>query len=92
MVGKSRGSLLGGQHDKARKSKKVIKQNYEDAEYGIFFTRNWIGDPMATIYEDKEITIDICYSHSYFEVFGLNDEEEMELAKYYDSLRRTTLS
>ena len=72
---------------KLERAKEVIKQNYEDADCGIFFTRNLIGDPMETIYEDKEITIDICYSYSYFEVFGLNDEEEMELAKYYDSLR-----
>ena len=42
---------------------------------------------MDTIYEDEELTIDICYGYMYFEVFGLSDEEFEELEKYYYSLR-----
>ena len=30
--------------------------------------------------------IDICYKHSYFEVFGLTDEEFKELKDYYVKL------
>ncbi len=66
--------------------KRVIKDNYSDAAYGLFFTRNWAGDPMTTIWEDDGVTIDICYNYSYFEVFGLTEEEENELSRFYDSL------
>ena len=48
---------------------------------------NWIGDEMAQIYKDNELTVDICYSYSYFEVFGLDPEEQEELKKYYNELK-----
>lgn len=67
-------------------AKSIIKEHYSQAECGIFFCRNFVGDPMVTIYEDKDITIDICYCWSYFEVFGLTEEEEIELEEYYESL------
>ena len=66
--------------------KKVIRKNYQDAYLGLFFTRNWTGDTMATVYEDNEVTVDICYLWSYFEVFGLTTEEEKELHRFYESL------
>jgi hypothetical protein len=43
---------------------------------------------MTTIYEDENLTIDICYNWAYFEVFGLNNTEFKELEKYYDSLSK----
>ncbi len=68
------------------KVKEVIKDKCKEASHGLFFTRNWIGDPMTTIWEEDGITIDICYAYEYFEVFGLTEEEEDELLKFYDSL------
>ena len=68
------------------KVKNVIRNNYSDARLGLFFTGNWIGDPMSTIWEEDGVTIDICYDYEYFEVFGLTEEEENELLAFYDSL------
>jgi hypothetical protein len=74
--------------NKIDKAKRIIKAFYNYADCGIFNTRNIIGDTMETIYEDEDLTIDICYGYSYFEVFGLSDSEFEELEKYYRSLRR----
>ncbi len=41
---------------------------------------------METVYEDGELTIDICYGWAYFEVFGLSDGDFRELAEYYADL------
>ena len=71
------------------KAKEVVKVYYRYAHYGIFDTRNIMGDEMITIYEGKGLTIDICFYYSYFEVFGLNDTEFEELEKYYDSLKES---
>ena len=68
------------------KAKKIIKENYKSADCGIFDNRNMVGDRMTTIYIDNGLTIDICYGHSYFEVFGLSDTDFEELRKYYYSL------
>ena len=70
--------------NKVERVKKIIKDNYENAQCGCFFTPNWVGDPMVTVYEDEEVTVDICYPYMYFEVFGLNDEEIREVLAYYD--------
>lgn len=67
-------------------AKLIIEQYYSQADCGIFFCRNLVGDPMTTIYEDDDLTIDICYGYMYFEVFGLTEAEEIELEEYYDSL------
>ena len=69
------------------KVKKVIKEHIEEADCGLFFVPNWCGDPMETITVVDGVTIDICYYYSYFEVFGLNKEEQDELLKYYEELR-----
>ncbi len=69
------------------KAKEIIKTYYEDADCGIFNSRNTVGDTMETIYEDEGLTIDICYYWSYFEVFGLSRAEFEELEEYYDSLK-----
>ena len=71
---------------KMKKIKKVIKEYYKDANCGIYDCRNLVGDSMETIYDDGDVQIDICYYWSYFEVFGLTDEEFEELAEYYHTL------
>lgn len=67
-------------------AKEIIKENFKQANCGIFFCKNWYGDPMETVYKNDEIMIDICYRYSYYEVFGLNEEEQEELAYYYAEL------
>lgn len=66
------------------KTKKIIESRIQDARFGIFNSRNIVGDIMSTIYEDDEITIDICYHWCYFEVFGLSDDEFKSLEAYAD--------
>ena len=67
-------------------AKKIIKENYKDADCGIFDSRNIVGDSMTTLYEYYDLIIDICYDHAYFEVFGLSDDEFDELEKFYNTL------
>ena len=69
-------------------AKRIIKENYKDADCGIYDTRNIVGDQMTTIYRGNELTIDICYHYSYFEVFGLSNDEFDELEKFYNILDR----
>ena len=66
--------------------KKIIKENYKNADCGIFDSRNIVGDWTTNIYNDNGLTIDICYEWSYFEVFGLSDDEFNELEKFYYTL------
>ena len=68
------------------KVKQIIKEKYEDADCGIFFSRNWVGDPMENIFTGKIFSVDICYSWKYFEVFGCSEEEEEELIEFYNNL------
>ena len=72
--------------DKVEKVKNVIKRYYKDAGCGCFFTRNIVGDEMENVYIDSDVAVDICFGWAYFEVFGLNEEEQEEIIKYYDSL------
>ena len=67
------------------KVKNIIRANYRYAMCGLFFTPNWVGDPMSTLWEEDGVTIDICYNYAYFEVFGLTEEEEKELFAFYNS-------
>lgn len=68
------------------KVKDVIKNNIEDAMYGIFDCRNIVGDPMETIYDEGGIIIDLCRNYGYFEVFGLTNEEFTEVESFYKDL------
>ena len=68
------------------KVKEFIKDNIEDADCGIFFTRNILGDSMTTVYNEDGVTIDICYGNRYFEIFGLSEDDEREIEDYYDNL------
>lgn len=69
--------------NKLEKAKEIIKENFSLSDCGLFNTRNLVGDPMSTIYDEDGLIIDICYYYSYFEVFGLTDEEFEELKKFY---------
>lgn len=68
------------------KVKEVIKNNIEDALYGIFDCRNIVGDPMETIYDEGVVRIDICRNWEYFEVFGLTNKEFAEIESFYKDL------
>lgn len=67
-------------------AKMIIKEHFHDARCGLFDSRNIVGDPMVTIYDDGELVVDICYGWAYFEVFGLSDNEFQELSDFYDNL------
>jgi len=67
-------------------AKKIIKDNYKDANCGIYDCRNIVGDPMINIYNANGLIIDICYHYSYFEVFGLSKIEFEELERFYNTL------
>lgn len=69
-------------------AKRIIKENFTCGDCGLFNTRNIVGDPMATIYDEDGLTIDICYQCSYFEVFGLSGKDFGELSTFYASLKR----
>ena len=68
------------------KVKEVIKNNIEDALYGIFDCRTIVGDPMETIYDEDGIIIDLCRNWGYFKVFGLTNEEFAEVESFYGDL------
>ena len=65
---------------------KIIAKYYNQADCGLFCTRNTLGDEMEQLYADPEITIDICRDNYYFEVFGLTPEEFKELKEFYNDL------
>ena len=73
-------------NNKLEKAKEIIKKNFRYGDCGLFKSRNVFGDPMHNIYNADGLKIDICFCHSYFEVFGLNDEEFKELKEYYIKL------
>lgn len=68
------------------KIKKIIREYLDKAEYGIFFTHNIVGDYMETIYVDNKYRVDICYDYGYFEIFGLNKNQQEEIRDYYNLL------
>lgn len=67
-------------------AKEVIKEYYSNGDCGLFNSSNILGDPMVTLYDKDGLTIDICYYYSYFEVFGLSNEEFQELSNFYRNL------
>lgn len=68
------------------RAKIIINQYYKRADCGIFDSRNFVGDPMETIYNKNGLMIDICFKWEYFEVFGLTPDEFDELNRFYNSL------
>jgi len=71
---------------KLEKAKAIIKKYFKYGNCGIYDNRNIVGDQMMNLYDDGDLAIDICYNYSYFEVFGLSDEEFAELCQYYNEL------
>jgi len=74
--------------DKVDLVKNIIKENFEYATCGIYFTNNLVGDPMVTLMNGDELQIDICYEYQYFEVFGLTDREQKEIEEFYWNIAR----
>lgn len=66
--------------------KEIIKEWFEYGNCGLFNSRNLIGDHMSTLFDGEYFTLDICYRYSYFEVFGITQEEYAELLKHYKTL------
>ena len=75
--------------DRLEKAKEIIKENFSSYDCGLFNSRNLVGDLMGTIYDKDGLTIDVCDGYSYFEVFGLTDEEFMELKRFYTYLQHS---
>lgn len=71
---------------KLETAKKIIKEHMDMVRWGIFDSHNTLGDFMRTIFNEDGLTIDICDDWDYFEVFGLTDEEFLELKSFYESL------
>lgn len=68
------------------KVKELIKKHYEEANTGMFFTRNIVGDDMTTIYNGQYFTLDICYFWMYYELFGCIENERKEIEELYKEL------
>lgn len=75
--------------DRLEKAKEIIKENFSSYDCGLFNSRNLVGDLMGTIYDEDGLTIDVCDGYFYFEVFGLTDEEFMELKRFYAYLQHS---
>lgn len=76
-----------GESERLAKAREIIKENFSSYDCGLFNSRNLVGDPMGTIYDEDGLTIDVCDYYSYFEVFGLTDEEFEELKSFYKGLQ-----
>jgi len=69
------------------KTVKVIIEHFnEDTSFGIFNTRNILGDTMECLYNQDGISVEVAPYEGYFEVFGLTEEEFNEVKHYYTLL------
>ena len=68
--------------------KNLIKQFYDQANGGLFDTKNTTGDPMDNLYDGRFFRLDICYNMMYFEVFGTTIKEFRALEKFYNKLEK----
>lgn len=73
-------------------AKHIIREHYKHASYGLFDTRNIVGDPMTPLFDNGRLKIDICYAYGYYEVFGLTDADFTELENYYLGLGENALT
>ena len=64
-------------------AKLFIEKYYDKADCGLFNTRNIVGDIMCNLYTSETLEIDYCPDYSYFEVFGLSEEEFASLNDFY---------
>lgn len=65
--------------------KSKIHPCFDDCQ--VFFTRNIEGDEMTTLYEDDNIQIDKCFNYGYYEIFGLDYDEQTEIKEWFEELR-----
>ena len=61
--------------EELEKVKETIKDYYSEGNCSLYNTRNIAGDIMTTIFKGKYFKVDICFTYSYFEVFGTTSEE-----------------
>ena len=69
------------------KIKSIIKEHIGLGNCGLYNTRNIVGDNMLNLFQGKYFSLDICYGYSYFEVFGMTNEEYELLEEYYYKLK-----
>ena len=74
--------------NKLSKIKAVIRKYFKYADKGIHLMCDCYDDSPddTTIYTDGDVKIDICYSLSHFNIYGLSYEEFSEVDRYYDLL------
>lgn len=60
----------------------LIDRGFEGTQ--TFCSRNMVGDPMGTVYDDDGITVDYCHHYEYLEIFGLSNEEYRSLSDILD--------
>lgn len=72
-----------------KKVKKFIYCFFEDADCGLYDTRNLAGDNMTNLFTGDYFILDICFNWSYFEVFGTTKEEFKELLTFYNMMLTT---
>lgn len=60
----------------------LINNDYKGMQ--TFDSRNIVGDPMETVYNEDGITVDECHYYGYLEIFGLTAEEYRGLRDILD--------
>ena len=66
---------------KVAKLYNFLQQNHlvDEDNNQWFNTRNICGNPMETLYLEDGVVLDYCKLYGYFEVFGLTEEEFIQL-------------
>lgn len=59
--------------NKINKLKIFLQKNYPNIQ--AFNTKNLVGDPMETVYNEDGIRVDYCYFYNYIEIFGLTQKQ-----------------
>lgn len=66
--------------------KKYLKQNIHQLGFGLFFTRNVIGDPVELTLDGKYIMMWVDWQNGYTELFGLSAEEQKKITAWYNKV------
>ena len=61
--------------DKAEKIINFLKEYFGGEKIQIFYTKNWAGDEMFTIYDKDNIVIDYSPYYDYIEISGMNEQD-----------------
>ena len=59
--------------NKLSKLKIFLQNNFPNIQ--AFNTRNLVGDPIITVYDEDGITVDYCQKYDYIEIFGLTQSQ-----------------